>query len=110
MIAKKLRYYRAIYRLSQRDLAALAGVNETTIAQIEVRDSNVTLDTALKLAKAFDISIDSLIGDLTENQREKMQLCNQRIRELQELKEENSRHRRIERVRRNREKSVGKAK
>lgn len=72
MIAQKLKYYRAIQRLSQKDLADCCGWTVGSIGTIEARESNVTIATALKIARALDVKIEDLVGDLSRAQREEM--------------------------------------
>ena len=82
MIAQKLKYYRAVQRLTQRDVAESAGLGPGTIGKIEARDTDVTLSLALKVAKALDVTVEQLVGGLTAAEREQMRRINNRAREL----------------------------
>lgn len=50
--------------LRQEDLAHLAGLSRAHIGQIENGASNVTLDTILRLAVAFDVTPSELLEPL----------------------------------------------
>lgn len=86
MIAQKLKYYRAIQRLTQRDLAECSGLGPSVIGQLEARNKDVTLSVALKVAKALEVRVEQLTGELTETQRDEIYLANQRVREARERK------------------------
>lgn len=58
----KLREYRLASGLSVPKLAELSGVPRRTIQDIEKR-GDCMLSTALKLAKALDITLDELAGE-----------------------------------------------
>lgn len=96
MIAQKLKYYRTMQRITQRDLALCAGVKAGAIGKIEAKGSNVTLAIALKLARALEVRVEQLVGELSEDERHEMYLANQRIRESRKA-------RRLELQRRRRE-------
>lgn len=48
--------------LSQKKLADFIGVNQATIAKIEVNRNEATAETIRKLAKFFDVTSDYLLG------------------------------------------------
>ena len=61
-IGKNIRHYRKKLGLSQDKLSKLAEVAYNTIVKIESgENSNPTLDTLKKIAKALEISVDELI-------------------------------------------------
>lgn len=61
-IAKNLKKLREKQGLSQDRLAKLADVANNTIIKIEQgENTNPTLDTLRKIAKALDVSVDELI-------------------------------------------------
>lgn len=91
MIAQKLRYYRAIQRLTQKDLADCCGWTPGAIGKMESRGSDVTLSVALKVAKALDVQVEDLVGDLTESQRDEMYIANQKVREARESRRSDQR-------------------
>lgn len=66
-LAKNLRKLREKNGLSQDRLAKLADVANNTIIKIEQgENTNPTLDTLNKIAKALEIGIDELIGLLKD--------------------------------------------
>ena len=62
-ISKNIRRLREVKGLSQEKLARLADVANNTIIKIESgKNQNPTLDTLKKIAKAFEIGLDELVG------------------------------------------------
>jgi len=55
MIGDRLRYYRAMKNLTQRDLASSANISIGHMGQIESRNSEITLGVAIKLRKALEL-------------------------------------------------------
>jgi DNA-binding XRE family transcriptional regulator len=55
-----LRAYRIYRLLSQRDLAALAGVNKLTVQSLETCASRANFPTIRKLAKALSVTPEAL--------------------------------------------------
>lgn len=53
---KKVLFYRKQKKLSQEELAELAGLHRTYIGQIEAGLRNVAIKNIWKLAKALDVS------------------------------------------------------
>ena len=61
-IGENLKKLRKIRGFSQQDLAKIAGVAYNTIAKIEAgTNSNPTLETTLRLAKALGVNINELV-------------------------------------------------
>ncbi|MCK4520841.1 helix-turn-helix transcriptional regulator [Candidatus Parcubacteria bacterium] len=61
-IAKSIKYYRKRFNLSQDKLSKLAGVAYNTIVKIESgENSNPTIETLTKIAKALKVDISDLI-------------------------------------------------
>ena len=60
---KNLAEIREIRGMSQSALARKTGLTATTIWRLEREYANARVDTALKLAKALDVSIAALIGE-----------------------------------------------
>jgi DNA-binding XRE family transcriptional regulator len=59
---KKVRLLREQYRISQTDLACETNVEQKTICKIESdKYKHITLCTSYKIAKYFNVSIESLI-------------------------------------------------
>jgi transcriptional regulator with XRE-family HTH domain len=57
---KRLRESRG---MTQRQLAALIGMNDSEICRIENGERNPLATTAARLAKAFDVPIEHLVHD-----------------------------------------------
>ncbi len=65
-----LKALRTERKLSQRDLAKLSGVSQRMIAHYETHPGSIPpLDKALALAKALNISAETLAGIQTTNRR-----------------------------------------
>jgi transcriptional regulator with XRE-family HTH domain len=60
--SQRLREWRRRRALSQRELAALAGVQQVTIARLEIGSQQPRPRTIRKLAKALQVTIDDLQG------------------------------------------------
>ena len=57
-----VKYLRNIEGLSQQGLADKVGIDRSTISRIENNEIETTLDNAIKIANAFDVSLYSLVG------------------------------------------------
>jgi len=63
MLAKNIKKFRKIHKLSQEQLAQKAGVTYSTLIKIESgANGNPTLETMRKLADVFEVSLDELVG------------------------------------------------
>ena len=63
MISEQVKKYRTKAGWSQQKLAEKAGLSYNVITKIEQGNSiKPALDTIIKIAEAFDITIDELIG------------------------------------------------
>ena len=60
---KRVREERSRQGLSQEALAEKAGVHRTYIGMIERAEKNITLLNIQKIARAFGVSIASLVGE-----------------------------------------------
>ncbi|NDO47837.1 helix-turn-helix transcriptional regulator [Clostridium sp. MD294] len=60
-IADKLKYLRKEKQLTQKELANICSIEETTIQRLEY-GGKPSLDTVIKLADYFEVSVDYLIG------------------------------------------------
>ncbi|MGP8217271.1 MAG: helix-turn-helix domain-containing protein [Bacteroidia bacterium] len=60
-IGNNIRKFRIKKGLTQLDLAALCGFDETAIGRLENGNTNPTIKTLLKLAKALDITLTMLV-------------------------------------------------
>lgn len=62
-LGQQLRQLRRQSKLSQHQLAACSGVSRSVIAAIESGSRRgITLDNALRLANALDVSVETLSG------------------------------------------------
>jgi len=63
MLAANVKKQRKKYHLSQEELAKQAGITYSTLIKIESGlNKNPTLETLTKIASAFKIKIDELVG------------------------------------------------
>jgi transcriptional regulator with XRE-family HTH domain len=62
LIARRLRQYRALNEMTQRELAQRGGLRTATVSDIERAIVTPDLDTAWKLADALAVSLDELVG------------------------------------------------
>ena len=62
VLAKNVRLIRSNLRLSQEELAALAGLHRTYIGSIERAERNVSVDNIEKLAKALKVTAPELLS------------------------------------------------
>lgn len=63
-------YIYEIKKLSLRELANLTNINHKTIYNLEndiAKEKNITIETVLKLANFFNVSIDDLVNRDLEN-------------------------------------------
>ncbi len=68
MLAKNVKKLRRQKKLSQEKLARLADISYNTVVKIEAgKADNPTFYTLTKLADAFGISIDELVGRNNKN-------------------------------------------
>ncbi len=57
---KKVRHFRTKKKLSQEELAEIAGIHRTYIGQIESGKRNIALKNVAKLAKALGVKVKDL--------------------------------------------------
>ena len=62
-IGEKIKQLRKDKNLSQKELADLLGIKPPSVAYFEGRGNTITIETALKIATALDVSIKSLLFD-----------------------------------------------
>ncbi|HKC69297.1 MAG TPA: helix-turn-helix transcriptional regulator [Bacteroidia bacterium] len=60
-IGENIRKYRLKKGLTQLDLAAACGFEESSIGRLENGNTNPTIKTLLKIAKALDIKLTDLV-------------------------------------------------
>lgn len=58
---KNIKYLRTIKKISQQDLADKIGVNRSTVSRIENGEIETTIENAINLANALDVSLNDLI-------------------------------------------------
>jgi len=63
VFAKRLRQIRQIRRLSQEELADMAGLHRTYVGSVERSERNVSIDNMERLAKALDVDITELLSE-----------------------------------------------
>jgi len=72
IIGERIRAYRTKAGLSQENLAEKAGLHSTYIGQLERGEKNATLESIEKVARALDVSFETLfmhiIGGLAQNE------------------------------------------
>lgn len=61
IFSDNVRRLRRERKLSQEELAELAGVHRTYIGMLERREKNVTIHNIERIAKALEVSPDSLL-------------------------------------------------
>ncbi|HXU27237.1 MAG TPA: helix-turn-helix transcriptional regulator [Bacteroidia bacterium] len=60
-IGENIRKYRLKKNLTQLDLAAACGFEESSIGRLENGNTNPTIKTLLKIAKALDVKLSDLV-------------------------------------------------
>ena len=64
MLAKNIKKLRKQHKLSQEQLAQKAGITYSTLIKLESgANKNPTIETAQRLASAFKVGLDDLIGE-----------------------------------------------
>lgn len=66
-LAKNVRLLRVAHGWSQEALALNAGLDRTFVGAVERAERNITLATAEKLAKAFDLTVADLLTPYRED-------------------------------------------
>lgn len=64
IVGETIRTRRRRARLSQEKLAEKTNLNTNYIGEIERAEKNITLETLEKIAKALDLRVGELFGDL----------------------------------------------
>jgi len=79
-IGERLRTYRTRAGMTQMKLAERAGVHHTYIGQLERGEKNATLETIEKVARALDLSFETLFEAIIEGNTD-----NKAAKEIYEL-------------------------
>ena len=64
----KVKEFRALRGLSQRDLAEMVGVTQPTIQRAEAEDPSAKLETYKKIAEALDVALTDLFSERNEQE------------------------------------------
>lgn len=64
---KNLKEFRKKYNLTQKQVAEKINVSQQTYNNYETKNYEPTIETLIKLAKLFNVSVDKLIGNETSN-------------------------------------------
>ena len=74
VIGRRVKHYRKMKSLTQRELAAEIGVNHSYIANIEQGQKGISLEKMLELCMWFNISLSDLlpINEQSNNEKENM--------------------------------------
>ena len=64
IIGERMRAYRTKAGMSQEALAERAGLHSTYIGQLERGEKNATLESVEKIARALDVSFETLFGHI----------------------------------------------
>jgi methanogenic corrinoid protein MtbC1/predicted XRE-type DNA-binding protein len=67
-LSENLKFLRKKNKISQDEFASLLGVSQTSIAHYERGSRQPTIDTLIKIARHYRISIDELVGNIKTNQ------------------------------------------
>lgn len=59
-LARRIKELRLASQMSQRDLAERAGIRQALVSQIELGESNATIDSLLKIAIALNVDFAGL--------------------------------------------------
>lgn len=60
---KKLKELREYHGISQRELARRVGVGKTTIGEVERGDRLPNVETAIRIARALNTTVEEIWGD-----------------------------------------------
>ena len=66
VFAQRLRQIRQIKKLSQEELADIAGLHRTYVGSVERSERNISIDNMERLAKALEINIIELLREELE--------------------------------------------
>ncbi|MCI8404324.1 MAG: helix-turn-helix transcriptional regulator [Clostridia bacterium] len=69
-VGNRIKKYREAQHLTQAELAEMVGTNQKHLSRIECGYHSVNLNTIAAIAKALNVSIDSLSAEFNENPNE----------------------------------------
>jgi MerR family transcriptional regulator, light-induced transcriptional regulator len=78
-LASNIKMLRTQKHMSQKELAELLAISQTSIAHYESGDRQPTIDTLIQLSSVFEISIDELVGNVKTHKTRKSLLDSQEI-------------------------------
>jgi transcriptional regulator with XRE-family HTH domain len=62
LFAKNLRLFRQVKKISQEELADIAGLHRTYVSSVERGERNISIDNMEKLAQALGVDIRDLLS------------------------------------------------
>lgn len=85
-ISEKIKNYRKIKKMTQKELSEKSGISRSHIASIETGKYNPSLDTLKKLAQALTISLESLTSDMESSDEGLFKLVSKLIKATENKK------------------------
>lgn len=85
-IGEIISHLRKDKKWSQADLAEKTGISQVMVGKYERGDAAPSIDVAKKIADAFEVTLDYLVGDTTSISFDKQTL--KRLEELQAMEED----------------------
>ena len=82
-IGDRITQLRKQQKISQEDLAKQAGVSRTMMGNYERNDNTPSVEVLLKLAKAFGVTVDYLIGESELSSMDKENI--KRLKDIENL-------------------------
>lgn len=84
MLGEKVKTLRKALKITQKELAMVVGVSQSTIGMIEGNKQGASNDTLLKLAKALNTTVDNLLSsDSVDNEiKENIELSKKAERDI----------------------------
>lgn len=89
-IGDRITQLRKQQKISQEELAKQAGVSRTMMGNYERNDNTPSVEVLLKLAKAFGVSVDYLIGESELSSLDKENI--KRLEDLENLDPQDKEH------------------
>lgn len=80
-LGTKIRNIRCNNKYSQEDMARILKVNRNYLSRIETSKSSPTPEVLVRIAEAFDISLDSLLG-VNQNNADEERRRNEKIKKI----------------------------